>query len=63
MEMSGKRGSQMRVIFILKVVKTEISHSNDEVDSVQFFIYLHAELNSQWTIIESSRIQATTAVR
>lgn len=31
--------------------------------TIQFFIYLLAELNSQWPIIESIRIQATTPVR
>jgi hypothetical protein len=30
--------------------------------SIQFFIYLCAELNSQWPITESARIQ-TTAIR
>jgi hypothetical protein len=29
--------------------------------SIQLFIYLHAELNSQWSITESARIQ--TAIR
>jgi hypothetical protein len=29
---------------------------------IQFFIYLRAELNSQWPITESARIQ-TTAMR
>jgi hypothetical protein len=35
-----------------------ISNNN----SIQFFIYLRAELNSQWPITESARIQ-TTATR
>jgi hypothetical protein len=35
------------------------SHNNN---SIQFFIYLRAELNNQWPITESERIQ-TTAIR
>jgi hypothetical protein len=31
-------------------------------DTIQFFIYLRAELNSQWPITESARIQ-TTVIR
>jgi hypothetical protein len=34
----------------------------DNNNSVQFLIYLRAELNSQWPITESARIQ-TTAIR
>jgi hypothetical protein len=30
---------------------------------IQFFIYLRAELNSQWPITESARIQTETAIR
>jgi hypothetical protein len=30
---------------------------------IQFFVYLRAELNSQWPIAESARIQTTTAIR
>jgi hypothetical protein len=33
-----------------------------EIIIIQFFIYLRAELNSQWPIRESARIQ-TTAIR
>jgi hypothetical protein len=29
---------------------------------IQFFIYLCAELNSQWPVTESARIQTTTAI-
>jgi hypothetical protein len=30
---------------------------------IQFFAYVHAELNSQWPIIKSARIQTTAAIR
>jgi hypothetical protein len=30
---------------------------------IQFSIYLRAELNSQWPITESARMQTTTAIR
>jgi hypothetical protein len=39
-----------------------IAH-DDNNDSVKFFVYLRAEFNSQWPIIESARIRITTAVR
>jgi hypothetical protein len=29
---------------------------------LKFFVYLHAELNSQWSITESARIQATKTI-
>jgi hypothetical protein len=32
-------------------------------NSIQFFIYLRAELNSQWSIIKSARIQTAAAIR
>jgi hypothetical protein len=31
--------------------------------SIQFFIYLRAELNNQWTITESARIRTAAAIR
>jgi uncharacterized protein YxeA len=30
---------------------------------IQFFIYLRAQLNSEWPVTESARIQTTTAMR
>lgn len=30
---------------------------------IQLFVYLRADLNSQWQITESTRIQTTTAIR
>jgi hypothetical protein len=33
--------------------------NNDDGDSIKFFIYLRAELYSQWPITESARIQTT----
>jgi hypothetical protein len=38
------------------------SYSKSDDDSVQLFTYLRAELNSQWIITESVRMQ-TTAIR
>jgi hypothetical protein len=35
----------------------------EESNSIQFFIYLRAELNSQWPITESARIYITSAKR
>jgi hypothetical protein len=32
---------------------------NDDDNSIQFFIYLRAELNSQWPVTEPTRIQTT----
>jgi hypothetical protein len=55
---------------ILGCLRT-LLHDSDEDDdknngadanSIQIFIYLRAELNSQWPITESARIQ-TTAIR
>jgi hypothetical protein len=38
------------------------ANNNNDDESVKFFIYLSAELNSQWPITESTRIQ-TTAIK
>jgi hypothetical protein len=38
-------------------IKTTAIYNNN---SIQFFIYLRAELNSQWSITASARIQTTT---
>jgi hypothetical protein len=37
-------------------------NNNNKFNSIQFFIYVSAELNSQWPITGSARIQ-TTAIR
>jgi hypothetical protein len=34
-----------------------------QFNSIPFFTYLRAELNSQWPITESARIQTTTVIR
>jgi hypothetical protein len=41
-------------------IKATATYNNSIL--IQLFIYLHAELNSQWSITESARIQ-TTAIR
>jgi hypothetical protein len=38
------------------------SNNNNNNNSIQFLIYLRAELNSQWPITESEQVQ-TTALR
>jgi hypothetical protein len=35
------------------------NNSNNNDNSIKFFIYLRAELNSQWPVTESTRIQTT----
>jgi hypothetical protein len=42
-----------------KILKDNDSNDN----SIQFFIYIHAELNSQLPITESARIQTTAIMR
>jgi hypothetical protein len=44
------------------MLRKERIFNNTRSNSILFFIYLRAELNSQWSITESARIQ-TTAIR
>jgi hypothetical protein len=48
----------IRSSFFLFEYLTEISNNN----SIQIYIYLRAELNSQWPIKESAQMQTATSV-
>jgi hypothetical protein len=44
------------------VINKQNNNSDSDNNSIKFFIYLRAELNSQWRITETAPIQ-TTAIR
>jgi hypothetical protein len=39
------------------------NNNNNNNNNNKFFIYLRAELNSEWPITESARIRTTAAIR
>jgi hypothetical protein len=48
-------------ICVISSSKKEVINNNDEDhDSVQFFFLLRAELDDQWPLTESERIQITS---
>jgi hypothetical protein len=46
-------------IYIL--IKNDDNNNNNKI--IKFFVYLRAQLNSQWPITESARIQTAATVR